>query len=281
MKTIKLHKLVLLFSFFALYFTACEKNDLQAPELSIAEDDALTTDLYEDVFAEVEDAMEFMEDDIYGGGLKSASTVVCKIITVEHPGDSTLWPRTVTIDYGEGCISPNGRTRKGKIIVVVNDRYNSENYYRTVSFENFYIDDFKIEGEKVVNNEGMNDNGNMYFSVVLTGGKVITPEGKIITKEYNRIREWVAGSSTPRFRWDDEYLVTGTASGVNRNEVAFTRTILEPLYITKDCRWIRSGKVEISAEGRENAILDYGDGTCDRFAIVTVGEKSWTISLHR
>jgi hypothetical protein len=282
MKKIKFQNVVILFAVFAFLFAACEKEDTpKAPEVEIAEDDALTTDLYEDIFAEVEEAMEIMEDDLYGGGLKSAPAVICKTITVERPDDSTFWPRTVTIDYGEGCIGPNGRTRMGKIIIVVNDRYVSENYYRTVTFENFYIDNYKIEGEKTVNNEGVNENGNIYFSVVLSGGKVISPEGKEISKEYNRIREWVAGSETPRFRWDDEYMITGSATGVNRNQVAYTRTIVEPLHVTRDCRWVKSGTIEIEAEERENALLDYGDGTCDRFATVTVGDKTWTIRLHR
>ncbi|MGC9343552.1 MAG: hypothetical protein ACP5E3_12680 [Bacteroidales bacterium] len=225
--------------------------------------------------------MAYMEDNIYDDGLKSASEVICKTITIEHPDNENFWPRTVTIDYGEGCIGPNGRTRSGKIIIVVNERYISEEYFRTVTFDNFYIDDYKIEGFKSVSNEGENENGNIYFSVNLEGGKVISPEGKEISREYSRIREWVAGSDTPRLRWDDEYMITGESEGINRKGIAYKRTILEPLYVSKDCRWIKSGNVQIEAEERETAILDYGDGSCDRLATVTVGEKSWTIRLHR
>lgn len=266
---------------FSLLVISCEKNDVQAPEVDLAQDDALTSDLFEDIFSEVEEAMAFMEDKLYNDGLKSASDVTCKIITVERPDDETFWPRTVTIDYGEGCIGPNGRTRSGKMIIIVNDRYINEGYYRVVTFEDFYVDGYKMEGQKTVSNEGVNENGNTYFSVSLTDGKVISPEGVEFPKEFNKIREWVAGSETPRFRWDDEYMVTGIAEGINRKGVAYTRTILEPLHVAKKCRWIKSGSVEIKAEGRETAIMDYGDGTCDRFATVTVGDKTKTIKLHR
>lgn len=281
MKTIRYKTLIILVSVFTFSLISCEKDDPKAPEVEIAEDDALSTDLFDDVFAEVEDAMAFMEDNIYNDGHKSASEVTCKTITVEHPNDTTFWPRTVTVDYGEGCIGPNGRVRSGKIIVVVNKRYTHEEYYRTVTFDDFYIDDNKVEGRKSVRNEGINENGNIWFSVTLTGGKVITPEGKEITKEFNRIREWVAGSETPGFRWDDEYMITGESEGVNRNGVAYTRTIIEPLHSALNCRWIKSGSIQIEAEERETAILDYGDGSCDRFATVTAGDKSWTIRLHR
>lgn len=281
MKTLSYKTLIILVSVITFSLISCEKDDPKAPEVEIAEDDAIATDMFEDVFSEVEDAMAFMEDNIYNDGLKSAAEVTCKTITVERPNDSTFWPRTVTIDYGEGCIGPNGRSRSGKIIVVVNRKYIHEDYYRTVTFDNFYIDDHKIEGQKSVSNEGKNDNGNIYFVVNLSGGKVITPEGKEITKEFNRVREWVAGSETPRLRWDDEYMITGESEGVNRNGVAYTRTIIEPLHVAKNCRWVKSGSIQIEAEERETAILDYGDGTCDRFATVTVGDKSWTIRLHR
>lgn len=265
----------------SLFVTSCEKDDPRTPELEMAEDDALTTYLFEDVFSEVEEAMTFMEDGLYNDGLKSAAAVTCKTITIEHPDDNTFWPRTVTVDYGEGCTGPNGRTRSGKIIIMVNGRYISEDYYRTVSFEDFYIDDYKIEGFKEVNNEGKNEDGNINFSVVLTGGKVISPEGKEITKEYSRIREWVAGSDTPRFRWDDVYMITGEATGINRKGHTYTRTIIDPLEVAIGCRWIKSGNIQIESEGRENAMLDYGDGSCDRIATVTVGERTWTIRLHR
>ena len=281
MKTTKLYILFMLTFAFTLFIAGCEKDKTQSPVESVVEDDILTSDLFDDIFAEVEDAMEFMEDGLYGGFKKSTEAVTCKTVTIEHPDDSTFWPRTVTIDYGEGCTAPNGRTRKGKIIIVVNGKFTNENYYRTVTFDNYYVDDFKIEGQKTVANEGLNDNGNMYFSIVLTGGKVISPEGKEMTKEYTHYREWIAGSNTPRLRLDDEYLITGTSEGINRKGISYKKTILEPLYVTKDCRWIRSGSIEIVAEGKDDAILDYGDGVCDRIATVTVGEETRTITLHK
>jgi hypothetical protein len=34
-------------------------------------------------------------------------------------------------------------------------------------------------------------------------------------------------------------------------------------------------------EGRPDAILDYGDGECDRIVTITVGEETRTINLKR
>jgi hypothetical protein len=260
---------------------SCEKNDdIDGPDTQLAEDDALADLMFDDLFAEVEDAMETMEYSLYGGEKKSSS-VVCKQITVERPSDTTFWPRTVTIDYGEGCEGPNGNVRKGKVIVEVNHRYPHEDYYRTVTLEDFYIKDDRIEGTRSVVNEGKNENDNIYFTLTLSGGKITKPDGQVISRDYERIREWISGAATPRFRLDDEYLVTGSSTGVNRNGVEYTRSITVPLEISLSCRWIRAGVVDIvNSEGNEIQI-DYGDGTCDRTAVVTVNGESKTIILRR
>lgn len=268
-------------AFLSLIISSCEKSDIKTLETEFAEDEALTTTLFDDIFIEVEDAMETMESIIYDGAKKSASELVCKTISVEYPADSTYWPRTVTIDYGEGCEGPKDRVRSGKIIIVVNRHFLHPEYTRSVTFDNFYVDGYKVEGTKTVSNEGFNENQNMYFSVSLEDGKVTSPEGDVHTKEYNKIREFVSGIETPRFRADDEYMITGTATGINRDMITYTRTIIEPLHVAFTCKWILSGSVEIAAEGKETAILDYGDGTCDAIASVTIGEESKEIKLRR
>lgn len=269
--------------FFALsgMLISCDKNQENIPEVSIAEEDALTSLVFDDVFLEVDEAMEEMESVLYDGIKKSASEVTCKLVTIEQPNDTTFWPRTVTIDYGDECIGKNGRVRSGKIIIEVSKKPYHRDHYRIVTFDNYYVDGYKIEGEKTITNEGRNENKNIYFSVVLRNGKVTSPEGTVMTKESEKIREWVAGSDTQRYRRDDEYMVTGGASGINKDGLAFTRTIVTPLHVSMDCPWILSGTVEINAEGRETAILDFGDDTCDRYATVTVGEKTRKIKLHR
>jgi len=265
---------------FVFAVTSCEKSDNNSLESTTAEDDAYTSLIFDDIYAEVEDAMAYMEDEIYGGMKKSAEVVTCKTITVEQPNDSTFWPRTVTVDFGEGCTGLNGVVRSGKIITVVNGRYPQEGYTRTTTLDDFYVNGFKVEGVKTVVNEGANENENIFFTVSLSGGKITSPEGVERTKQYERVREWVAGSETPRVRIDDEYLITGSASGQNRKGEAYSNTIIEPLQAALSCRWIKSGTVQI-VKGETEALLDYGEGECDRFATVTIGDESKVITLHR
>ena len=281
MKTNKILSLLISLAVFAFVVVSCEKNEEQAPVVSTVEDDALADLIYEDIFAEVDAALQVMELSLYDGK-KSAEATVCKVITVEYENDTVTWPRIITIDYGDGCTAPNGMVRKGKIITTVNKgRFWLEGFTRVVTFDNFYVDDLKIEGIKTFTNMGKNESENMVFAISLEGGKVIHPDGKEITRTFEHEKEWVSGSATPRIRLDDEFFITGAASGVDRKGRAYLRTILTPLHAKLICRWIVAGSIEIQTEELPTAILDYGDGECDRKATVTIGEESSEILLRR
>ena len=177
------------------------------------------------------------------------------------------------------------RTRKGKIIITVSGPMWMEGSMRIVTLEDFYVNDHRIEGVRTVTNEGRHMEGEyegkVHFSVVLDSGKVTTPDDIVITRQVNRTRTFVEGEESKWDTRDDIWYIEGIATGINRNGVAFTREISSPLWKEIGCRFITRGTVLISAEGRPDAILDYGDGECDAIATVTVGEESRTINLRR
>ena len=55
---------------------------------------------------------------------------------------------------------------------------------RTLTFDNYYVNGAKVEGTTVVTNTGLNNNSNVVFSVVLTGGKITFSDGKFIEREF-------------------------------------------------------------------------------------------------
>jgi hypothetical protein len=266
---------------------SCEKGKtIETIDTSTAEDDAMMDLAYDDVFSEVDAAMNTMDMVGYElpalkSGMEEFQT--CKVITVEQP-EGSFFPRIITVDYGEGCTNGK-RTRKGKIIITVSGPMWVEGSMRVVTMEDFYVNDHKVEGVRTVTNEGRHTEGEyqgkVYFSVMLDSGKVTTPDGLTVTKQVNRTRTFVEGEETKWDTRDDIWYIEGIATGINRNGVAFTREITSPLWKEIGCRFITRGTVLISAEGRPDAILDYGDGECDAIATVTVGEETRTINLKR
>jgi len=255
-------------------------------DVATAEDDAVLDMAYDDVFSEVDAVMNTMdmvgyEIPVLKSGLEVFET--CKVITVEQP-DGAFWPRIVTIDYGEGC-TVGKRTRKGKIIITVSGPMWLQGSMRIVTLEDFYVNDHKIEGIRTLTNQGRHTEGEyegkIYFSVVLDSGKVITADNYTITKQVNQTRTFVEGEDSKWDTRDDIWYIEGMATGVNRNGLAFTREITSPLWKEIGCRFLTRGTVLISAEGRPDAILDYGEGECDPIATVTVGEEVREINLRK
>jgi len=266
---------------------SCEKNkSIETLDLATAEDDAIMDMAYDDVFSEVDAVMNTMDMVGYAipaikSGLEAFET--CKVITVEQ-SEGSFWPRIITIDYGEGC-TQGKRTRKGKIIITVSGPMWLEGSMRVVTFDEFFVNDHKIEGIRTVTNEGRHMEGQyegkIYVSVVLDSGKVITPDNTVITKQVNRTRTFIEGEESKWDTRDDIWFIEGLAHGVNRNGYTYTREITSPLWKEIGCRFITQGSVLISVEGRPDAILDYGDGECDPVVTVTVGDEVRTINLRR
>jgi hypothetical protein len=143
---------------------------------------------------------------------------------------------------------------------------------------NYFFNGIEVEGTKVLENMGYNSNQNLIISVKLTDGKLTLPDGKTIERSMDHQREWVAGLLT-RNIWDDECLITGTATGKNIDGVTYSNTILTALHWTRACRFIVSGVVKIERDGKSAVEIDYGTGACDAKAVVTKDDVSKEILL--
>ena len=266
----------------AILFQSCEKetSSLTDDEIAIAEDDALAESLFDDIFDVAIAAEQLIDGQIYGGTLKSSVVSdSCPNVTVDHP-DSTYWPKVITIDYGDGCTGFYEQTRSGKIIIRVTGRYRVTGTSRTITLENYYINGIHVEGTKTVTNDGENDEGNICYSIELTGGKITTPDSIVITRESVRTREWVAGSDTWWNIWDDVYFITGQTTGTNFRGVGYSRTIIIPLEWAATCRFIKSGSIDIVVGENDPITLDFGDGECDNEATVSRNGETKTILLR-
>lgn len=273
-------KLFLGAAIFVLFaFNACTKqNELDQESIDLADDEIISEAIFEDVFNSVDHADILLDDYLKGGSAKSLIvTDSCPVVSIDHPDDA-VWPKTIIIDYGTLCTGFNGNTRSGKIIIVVSGPRREEGSTRSVTFDNYYVNDVKVEGTKVIQNSGINASQNVVFSVTLTQGKLIFPDGRTVERSFSHEREWIAGFLT-RNIWDDECLITGAAEGVTIRGFAYTKTISSALHWKRVCKFIVSGVVMIEREGKETAILDYGSGECDAKAVLTIGDVSKEILL--
>ncbi len=265
-----------------LSFFSCNKDNnlFDQASINLADDDAVTDVVYEDVFNTADNATIILDQMGKSIEAKSASVAVdsCPSITITNP-TADAWPKVVTVDYGTSCTGMFENIRSGKIIIVVTAPRLQVGSKRTITFDNYYFNGIKVEGTKVLENKGYNSNQNLLISVKLTDGKLTFPGGKTIERSVDHQREWISGLLT-RNIWDDECLITGTATGKNIDGIAYTNSIITSLHWTRACRFIVSGIVKIEREGKSPVEIDYGSGDCDAKAVVTRNGVSKEILLR-
>ena len=137
----------------------------------------------------------------------------------------------------------------------------------TVTYSNFRVDHKLVEGThsvvRVRSNEDENPQSTATFDVEVTWDN-----GDIASRVGERTREWVEGVGTG-FWGDNVYLITGSWTTTKRNGKTISTTITTPLRRELACKFIGSGVKEFEKEDR-TASLDFGDGTCDNKAILTL-----------
>lgn len=196
--------------------------------------------------------------------------------------DTISLPRVTTIDFGTGCTGMDGKTRRGKIIVTHDGPYRQQGTTITITFDNFFVNDNQVLGTKTVHNDGINGNGNLSFSISVNGSVILANGSGTITWTSQRVREWIAGESSPS-RDDDQYSITGSASGTSSNGNQFSATIIEPLIrnLSPGCRrHFVKGVALIQRSGKPDRTIDFGNGACDNQAVVTINGVTHTILLR-
>lgn len=288
MKKSIIYIMLALFGITAIFY-GCKKDKqtttTQDTDTQTAQDNALADKTFEDV--------QTMADQAHaagnGGTLtdfrvednNSILTGPCGHVSVAPGATDT----TITIDFGTYfCQCVDGRYRKGKVLISFTGRYRDSATVITHTFNNYYVgrdtttNCYNVQGSKVVTNMGHNSNGHLYFSINVNG-QLINHSGQTMTWTSQRQREWIAGDTTAIWS-DDQYLITGSASGTTFNGSSFRLTITSALHIALNCYWIKGGTFELIPSGRPTRIVDYGNGvTCDNLATVTINGHTFNITL--
>lgn len=205
----------------------------------------------------------------------------CAIITIDTSANvSVANPDTFTVDFGNGCLGNDGKTRRGVIVITASGRYLETGTVITIRPVNYFVNDNQITGFRRVTNLGPNALNQPSFSVEVDGSVILANNGGTITWTANHVRTWITGSSTPLLFYDDEYGVTGTSSGTKTNGLSWNSIINTQLVYRHSCREIVSGSITITPENRPARLVDFGSGTCDGSVSVTINGNTYLITYQ-
>ncbi|MEO5675253.1 MAG: hypothetical protein ABIQ74_11465 [Chitinophagales bacterium] len=197
----------------------------------------------------------------------------CANITI----DTISLFKSITIDFDTVpclCSDWDGKYRQGIISATWTGLYRDSGTVITITTMDYYqgmlpSEMNKFDYNKTVTSMGHNANGNLHYSINVIEALVTIYSGQTISWTSQRDREWTLGDST-LLPFDDVYSITGSASGTDRNANPFSVIITSPLIAAFTCPWIKEGTLDITHGNLPVAILDYGGGSCDASATVTI-----------
>ena len=261
-------------------FASCETTDeaIEDSSSAISSDDITAVEEVDMVMEEINATAEqaFVEEEsgsLFTRGTSSSFFPECLTKTVV----TTDLTKTVTLDFGDGC-EVRGHFMAG--VMILSYEKNPELHTRTIAveFDNYRIDHKLIQGAHSIVRMRENDNGNPQ-STSTFDVNVTWDNGDTASRVGEKIREWIVGVGTGVWS-DNVYLITGHWSTVRRNGDEITGEITTALRRELACRFLVSGVIDLTKNGR-SASLDFGDGTCDNEALLTLDNGiEILITLH-
>jgi len=260
----------------ALFFTACNQ-DQEVPATTISEAEQALVEADAAVEAEYADLETIASEgvDLAEGEYENASIITsCVTLTLDTV------QQLLTIDFGTGCIGPDGKTRAGRLLVSYDRRLWRPGASRSITPDSFYVDGVKIEGTLTHTNVSASLQDPISIQAVLAGGQVTWPNGDVATRSYERTYIWDRAANPSQ----DQLLVSGGGQGVSRNGTAYVVTIDSELVYRRACRYLgyrlpAEGILTLQRSGQDDLTVDFGGGTCDHEVTLSKNGQSITITL--
>ncbi|MDF2448269.1 MAG: hypothetical protein K0R26_773 [Bacteroidota bacterium] len=272
----------LLFSFIlGAFLFSCKKKEKEEKDTDTggAADQSLATSIANDMTNISDEAAKtysissFKTQDTKG--LLAAS---CASLTV----DTILAAKTITVNFGvSNCVCNDGRTRRGSLIIAFTGKYRDSLTEISVTPVSYYVNDNQVTGTKTIVNKGHNTSHHLVYEINANLQIVKANNGGTISWQSVRQREWISGENTQQWN-DDIYSITGSASGTTSNGNSFNSIISSPLIrkMSFGCRrHFTQGVLEHTPGGKATRYIDFGNGTCDDQATVTINGNTYIITL--
>jgi hypothetical protein len=191
--------------------------------------------------------------------------------------DTTIYSGTIVLNYGDGSSCSNETTRTGSIsnffTYIINYR-NTQSYSveQTISFDNFVRDSARLDGEFVTISKT-----NFPDTIKINAARITYPNGNFAKLTATFVSERVYDGTHYTRK------VTGHLASSQADGNFYNADIIESMEYSYDCAGSESlipvkGKIKLVL-GTWDALIDYGDGTCDRTYSVTIKGDKQTYTL--
>ncbi|MGZ3901000.1 MAG: hypothetical protein ACXVDC_11800, partial [Bacteroidia bacterium] len=236
----------------------------------------------------------------------SILTSTCALVSFNTATNGAV--STATIDFGTtGCVGMDNRTRKGKLFFDFSQgtpglRYRNPGFKMVVTSSGYSVDGNQVNIiNKTITNTtpssiatGTNPGTNLTWNIS-ANISIIKANAETVSWTCNRTKELIntndpacyQGQSLPIIWTKAKIKLNGSASGVNaksENYTAVATDLIRDFTCSPDALHPHrhpfiSGTVAYTPGTRPTRTIDYGSGTCDFNATVTVNGQTFAITL--
>lgn len=214
------------------------------------------------------------------GEMTAQLPLSCAIYTVDTTA-TTFYPVTVTMDFGtDGCTSSiDGLKRQGKIIYTFSSPLLFSGGSVTAVFDHYYVNGYGLQGScTLLNTTPADAQGELDFNSQITNGIFSFPSLTNFHYSHNKtIKITLNQIFNPL---DDVYTLTGNSNFTASDGSSLVLTVTTPLTRAATCAYIGGGVVSFVYSNDIDGTIDFGDGSCDNSAQLTIGSSTTTITLR-
>jgi len=258
----KLRNITLILIIFLMVGPSCKKGSIETnynPSLNVANNQVIAERAYSQVFN-----IFFMV--VSDSVLKATGSN--EIFGAECTYQDTNGIVYV-IDFGDYYGScPDDKVRKGQITAILDKGFSEVGAIATLTFANYVVDDLMLEGNNTIGNSGISMGAQQTYEHIIQAA-TLTFYDSVSHGNYqwgsSKMFTWVEGMGTPANYDDDVFEISGTSNGTDLYDVSFSCQTEESLGNYFSCRWIRTGRTNISTPSLDvqSGYIDYiGEDTC-------------------
>lgn len=176
--------------------------------------------------------------------------------------------------YEVGCTGSDGKLRQGVVKAVFDKSWTLPGVKVTHTLENYFVNGIKYEGTVVITKTG-----NVLTQTVTNGKCSLGTDWSVLWNCAKTISVEIGQDSIIGTNDDVTYL-SGTANGTDRNGKNFSTVIDSPLKRLGYCAHIVQGIQTVKLDGKKDRTIDYGNGTCDNIATLTIAGNKFEFKLQ-
>ena len=267
--------MLLLATAFLLVFTACQKEEKATPEADKAAiEQAKQAMANQQIMLSSFNIAQWGAENANGLQEGKVQERSCGNITVTPP-DLLVFPKVVTADFGTGCTDDDGKFKQGKVIMTVGAFW-EPNASIIVTYDNYYEDNVKIEGQFVFVNLSSPDAA--ILRIDAQSIKLTDPNGYSFAFSGDQTYTQTAGHASWWDANDDVYEVTGSIFSTLTNGETVDWLIQTPLVKANACYYVSQGKGILDINGL-SVLVDYGNGNCDNQGTYTVNGQVYPFTM--